>query len=60
MAVENENFVNSFLKIFQIFSANQFQCTVSKKCIGKRLLCDGKGDCDDVSDETVKQCGLNL
>lgn len=60
MAVENNQnlvFIENSLKFY---SKNQFQCTLSKNCVDKRLLCDGKGDCDDNSDETVKQCGHTM
>ena len=29
----------------------EFQCTTSKMCIGQPLICDGKNDCPDGSDE---------
>ncbi|KAK7572041.1 hypothetical protein V9T40_014513 [Parthenolecanium corni] len=35
--------------------SNQFQC-VSGHCIDQKLTCNGKRDCDDGTDETIKQC----
>ena len=29
----------------------EFQCVTSKMCIGQPLICDGKDDCPDGSDE---------
>nr|XP_058943268.1 low-density lipoprotein receptor-related protein 2-like [Pocillopora verrucosa] len=34
---------------------SQFQCTITEECIDKSLVCDGKDDCGDDSDED--SCG---
>jgi hypothetical protein len=36
-------------------STSKFQCA-SGQCIDTTLLCDGSKDCNDGSDETVRQC----
>lgn len=38
--------------------SNQFRCT-SGHCIDRKLVCNGRRDCDDGTDETIKNCETN-
>ena len=52
------------LKPYGIANAGPgFECKVAtvnrEKCLPRQVRCDGKYDCDDGSDETIKTCGTN-
>lgn len=55
------NFLNVYdcnlfpLMCYVFSSPSEFQCA-SGQCIDTTLLCDGSKDCNDGSDETVRQC----
>lgn len=47
-----------YLDFINVPRSNEFQCK-SQQCIDQKLVCNGKSDCADGTDETSQQCANN-